>query len=434
MNDVPGCYTLLADDNCHFANDPKLLRSFKAHLVYNLVLNGRIAFSDNQVICSSNLQTLAASDATVIALFEKGFFDLAIRSDFDETSGPASLQVVHQAFLKERKIRHAARRYDANGALGRIARCSRPLPWSYSAVRQNYTDRCEQLLLREFRPLLSDTGFENLTEILVSEKMRDSGLGRVFLQERLHRRMRSAGIRVGEARNALIMRCTEAPYLSNLPATIGLNPIYGDEHRASFELLRGGDQPLATTGEENVPSRFDHEHYVEGLCRLNLDDIRWLQEAPARRVYLSLTAAGIAGEQAYEDAFRAFVEFNRLIEDRIASRFPEIARHSPGDPGRKFLKQHARRYAAAGADDLLGIAVAAVSSVVPLALCKQVLFDVVGPLTGVPPPTLPTDEVEREVLRRRLGEHLRRAGRAERIQVEDQPVAGAPFVKEIIIS
>lgn len=431
MDAQSGCYTLLADDNSRFSNDPSLIRTFKAHLLYNLVLNGRIAFSDNQVICSANLQKLAATDPTLIALIENGLFDVAVRF-VPEQGGVLSLRSVHRAFIDENKIRHAALDYDSS-PLALFERHATKVPWTYDVIRNNYTSGAEQLLVREFRQVLTDTEFDRFLAILSEEKDRDSGLGREFLQNRLHLRMRKAGIAVGKSRRELIRRCTDAPYLSNLPATIGLNPIYAHEHSASFDLMRGGGAELETTGAVRAPSRFDHSHYVEGLCRLTLDDVQFLQELPSRRAYLE-RSAGLAGESDYDQAVAAFVEFNLLLEDRIASRFPEIARRSSGAPDRTFYKQKALAYAGAGAEDLFGILVGHFCPVAPLALCKQVLLDVLPERFRPKPRSVPADTVRREVTRRRLAEHLRDAGQAERLDVEERTIGGRPFSKEIVIS
>jgi hypothetical protein len=433
MEGQTGCYTLLADDNSRFANDPALIRVFKAHLLYNLILNGRIAFSDNQVICSANLQALAASDPTLIALVENGLFDLAVRSR-PAQGGIASLRSVHADFVDERKIRHAALDYDSTPALALFDRCAAKLPWTYDVIRRNYTSGAEQLLLREFRAVLADSEFDRLGEILRAEKERDQGLGREFLQNRLHLQMRKAGIRVDKSRRELIRRCTDAPYLSNLPATIGLNPIYAHEHSASFDLMRGGGATFETTGAIKAPSRFDHSHYVEGLCRLTLDDVIFLQDLPSRSAYLERSGAGPTGSGDYERAVDAFVEFNLLLEDRIAARFPEIARHSPGAPDRTFYKQKALAYGAAGAEDLFGILVGQFCPVAPLALCKQVLIDILPERFRRKPRSVPAETVQREVTRRRLAEHLQQAGTAELLDVEERPVGGRPFSKEIVIS
>ena len=432
MDSQAGCYTLLADDNSRFSSDPALIHTFKAHLLYNLVLNGRIAFSDNQVICSANLQKLAATDATLIALLENGLFDVAVRSR-PEQGGIASLRSVHKDFIDERKIRHAELDYDAS-PLDLFERHAGKLPWTYEVIRNNYTSGAEQLLLREFGRVLADAEFDRFRAIIAEEKERDSGLGREFLQNRLHLRMREAGIAVGRARRELIRRCTDAPYLSNLPASIGLNPIYAQEHGASFDLMRGGGAAFETTGEVRAPSRFDHSHYVEGLCRLTLDDVLFLQKLPSRRAYLERSGGGLAGESDYDQAVAAFVEFNLLLEDRIASRVPDIARHSSGAPDRTFYKQKAIAYAGAGAEDLFSIVVGHFCPVAPLALCKQVLLDVLPERFRRKPRSVPVESVQREVNRRRLAEHLGTAGRAERLEVEDRLVGGRPFSKEIVIS
>jgi hypothetical protein len=429
-----GCYTLLADDNSRFSNEAALRDSFKAHLVYNLILNGRIAFSDNQVICSSNLQELAATDPTIIALFEEGFFDLAVRADFGPNGGVAPLRAVHEAFVREQKVRHAAIDFDSTPALARIEKRARPIPWSYGAIRENYTGTCERLLLREFGRQLAIRELDRLREIIEAEKERDSGLGREFLQNRLHRQLRKAGIVVDAERRKLIRHCTDAPYLSNLPSLIGLNPIYAEEHRASFDLMRGGGIAFETTDGVKAGSPFDYEHYVAGLCRLTVDDIHALQELPSRDAYLRLSGGGITDEGKYDEAFRAFIEFNLLIEDRIASRFPEIVRRSPSLPDRTFYKQKAKTYAEAGAEDVFGILVGMVCPVLPLALCKQLILDLWPFGAEKAARSLRSDVVEREARKKQLASHLDRAGAADRLQVEDRPVSGSCFAKEIIIS
>lgn len=426
---------MLADDNSRFSNDQALRAGFKAHLVFNLALNGRIVFSDNQVICSDNLQKLVAHDPVVHALLEEGFFDLAIRADFNGESGIASLPVVHQAFVDERKIRHAARHYDETPALALIERHARPIPWRYDAIRTNYTSTCERLLLREFRELLGDQDYDWLASAIAAEKERDDGLGRKFLQDRLPDDMAHAGIVLDEARRDLIRRCTEAPYLSNLPSLIGLNPIYADQHRPSFDLMRGARQDVEVTDGRLVPCRFDHAHYVAGLCRLTVDDIRHLQDLPARRTYARLSSGSIRSQSDYDDAYEAFVEFNLLVEDRIASRFPEIARRSSGDDTRTFYKQKAKQYGGAAAEDAAGFLIGRLLvDALPLSLCRQVILDIRDWLRG--PQQARTSEaavLDRVLVQHRLGAHLERSGEAERIGLEDSPGPG-PFVKEIIVS
>ncbi|HYN46792.1 MAG TPA: hypothetical protein VES64_08885 [Allosphingosinicella sp.] len=435
METQKGSYTLLADDNSQFSNNKDRRDGFKAHLVYNLILNGRIAFSDNQVICSSNLQSLVAYDPVILALFEQGFFDLAVRSDFDTESGVASLPSVHQAFVRERKIRFAANRYDETPALALIERHARPIPWSYDAIRTNYTATCQSLLLREFRPLLSDSEFDLFEAAIEAERERDDGLGREFLQNRLHEEAVRAGIRIDEDRRELIRRCTDAPYLSNLPSLIDLNPIYADEHRASFDLMRGTGLQLESTEGEKAPCRFDHAHYVAGLCRLTVDDIRFLQELPARQDYLRLSNGNISTEADFEAAFRAFLEFNLLVEDRIAARFPEIASRSAGDPDRIFYRQKAKDYGKAVGGDAVGILIGTALPFFPLSLCSQVIFDVGSWLRGEQPArSVGADVLERETARKRLEAHLGRSGAGAKLTMEDRPEPGSAFAKEIIVS
>ena len=429
-----GCYTLLADDNSQFSNSRDRRAEFKAHLVYNIILNGTIVFSDNQVLCSSNLQSLVAHDRVTLALLEEGFFDLAIRQDFDGEPGVASLARVHDAFVRERKIRHAAKRFEDTPALALIDRHAGRIPWPYGSIRTNYSDNCRRLLLREFEPLLTSTEFERFRERIETGES-DRGLGREFLQNNLPDEMTAMEIAVDDGMRQLIRRCTDAPYLSNLPSLIGLNPIYADEHRASFDLMRGRRHQLEATDAERTPCRFDYEHYVKGLCSLTLDDIRSLQDLPSRQTYLRLSDGGIRAQSDYDEAFRAFREFNLLVEDRIASRFPEIARASSGDPDRSFIKQKAREYGKAAAEDVTGILIGWAVKAFPLSLCRQVLIDVRAWVHGEQPRQgIGIELLEHDIVQKRLDDHLKLQGEDRKLRVEDRSNGGSPFAKEIIVS
>jgi hypothetical protein len=99
-------YTLLADPNLPISIDESLCKAFKAHLIYVLIFNNSIVFSDSQAISSSNLRRLAARDGVIRDLFKNGRFHLAIRrgASEDNVAELLDLDNIQTSFLREGKL------------------------------------------------------------------------------------------------------------------------------------------------------------------------------------------------------------------------------------------------------------------------------------------------------------------------------------------
>lgn len=434
------CYTLLADDSSLFANSTGFYKPFKAHIVLNVILNGGIVFSDNQTICSRNLRMLARDDGLIQELFKQGQFGVALRQGFKEDAPEemVSMAILHDAFVKEGKIRHAETDFEKSGELLFIEQHARRVPWSYDAVRTNYTDTCQAVLLNEFRPILNDTHYAVFGSLISEERERDKGLGREFLQNRLGQQMAAAGMIIDDGIRKKLQSCTDAPYVSNLPKTIGLDPIYSEEHRASFELVRGRKAQFEDIDDpDDVEMRLDHAHFIEGLTWLDVDDVAFLQHCGERRHYLKVLGLMAEDAKHFDDLEEAFKALNLRIEDRIIRRMPGLKSHSPSGARRRFRKQVAVAIdnGSAVGMDVLGLTVEAVGCALPpgLGIASKLLLDVVKTrIEGLEDESAMADWARREIQRDRLAAYLK--GKQADSRMSFEMATTSSFEKEIIVS
>ena len=434
------CYTLLADASSDFASRPEFYRGFKAHVVLNTVLNDGVVFSDNQAICAANLRRLVRDDEMVRQLFVEKHLGLAIRQGIDEDPDEIpSMAWINDAFEQQGKIGPEPRLDTGLDDLAFMERHARLIPWPYQEVRANFTRTSEAVMRGRFRELLGDRDYDVFEEILRTERTAepDSGLGRALLQDRLPVAMAAAGIGVGHDLKAVLKTCTDAAYVSNLPATIGLNPIYSQEHAASFSLLRGGAvRPEDIDEARPVPMKLDHRHFIEGVNWLDLDDVQYLRTCSERRTYMKMAAAVANDAGRLDDVALAYVELNKRIEDRIIQRRPELRVHSPEAERRKIRKQVMRRVDyGMEALDCLGLGwelegalkMAAVMTV-------KVVFDVVRARIEGDGARPFLDAAKHDLEMKRLRDYLAERDTTDTLVHEEQVIETSSFDKEIIVS
>lgn len=426
-------YTLLADASQPISIDPTQERRFLAHIVTTLIFNDRIVFSDNQAIGSRNLRTLVRSNGLVRALYETGHFSLALRKQegVESRLHEFELDRVQTVFLSEGKLDYDRGLAEIRDDIAFIEKNSKVIEWNYGDVRKNYTHNARQLLESRFSALLSNVDYAEFCRILDEENTRDKGLGRAFLQNRLQSLMEQQLSAVPPNLHQEIVDCTNAPYVSNLPATLGLNPIYPQSLQRSFQLLRGASFSMAEEGPSRaVRTRLSHAHFVEGLARLDLDDIRELRASAA----IKLLRNASRGDASYspDEVELAFEEAHISVEDRIASRFPELRRNSVVDRQRQLHRSIGARRDA-------GMLVA---EVVAFTLSFAILPGVSTAVTHlfnryVKGQTGDSDQlkiIDRNLRQKALQRHLRDLGKDERIEIEELTTTGSGFQKETIIT
>lgn len=435
------CYTLLADDSSAFANDPDHRRGFKAHIVLNVILNDGIVFSDNQIICSENLRSLTRVDGLVQELFKAGRFGVATRMGFeDDPTRLITMDALLEAFRREGKIRPDAAAYTDSPELSFVERHAVTLPWTYDAVRRSFTQTCEGMIRDHFGRTLSQRHFDVFWTLIEQERARegDGGLGRAFLQMRLPEQMQKAGLAVDDGVRAALKRCTDAPYVSNLPRTIGLNPIYSSEHAESFELLRGTRMEFQDV-EEPVPvgMKLDHAHFVEGINGLDVDDVETLRTCVERKVYRQACADLARNPSRLHDVAVFYGELNRRIEDQILSRRPEL-RVSTARPEPCRVRKMAARALDYGmsAVDCLAINwdVLGPQKIAAVMGAKVVMDMLKAGVEGAGPGRRHHDAARHDVEMKSLASYLHARGLGERLTIEETIVRTASFDKEIIVS
>lgn len=428
-------YTLLADDSAPLSRENAAYREFKAHLIYTVIINGGIVFSDNQIVTSPNLRLLTRQDGVIKQLFRDKYFAVAMRENFNGSERRATIREIHEAFVNEGKIARGSFSYDFGNELDFLEHHAVKRGWSYEQIRENYTRDCEQILLRCFSSRVDAESFARFRDAIAFERERDGGLGRQFIQYRLREQMVAQGVPFSDDDQDMVRRCSDAPYVSNLPRTIGLNPIYAPQHADSFQLVRGCELRFVDVdAPRDIAAKIPYSHFVEGLIQLDLDDINALHQTTAFRQLTALQASEQRDQQNFDAIEEAFLELNIEIEDRIVSRFPGLRQHSPGDQKKRLRRQAAVTFdhGTAVATDMLTLALDFLSGVPFLGTGTKLIFDRV------------TDRIEAGDLRPKLGtaaylrqkraleEHLRSLDKAQMLNIEEL-ITTQGFPKETVV-
>jgi len=428
---ILGNYTLLADENCNFSKAENLLAAFKAHIVFNVLTNGSLTFSDNQIIASPNLRKLIRRDGVIRKLVESGQIDVAVR---DPGQGINDLREVFEAFRAEGKIPEGYGNLDDSPEITFMEEHSRKIGWDYGSVRGNFTTDCERIVLEQSRIVLSDTNFDFLRDAVREEAEQNNGLGRVFLQDHLPGMLEHRGIMTRGEAFRFLTRCTDAVYLSNLPKTIGLNPIYANEHKESFKLLRGGQYELKDYGDDlDLKPRLPAKHFTQGLNMLDMEDIALVHSSDAYRDFARLSASANPVRD-FDQLFVVYGELNRVIEDRIITRFRGLLNHSPAPDPRKLKRQYGSwiEMGVARLMDVLSIANVA-SPVAGVVLGWGVNFLVDTVRKKVDPERRHIEAARHDLERRRLETYLRKHGKADELSFEAEMHDADSFDREIIV-
>jgi hypothetical protein len=433
-------YTLLADPNLPISIDESLCKAFKAHLIYVLIFNNSIVFSDSQAISSSNLRRLAARDGVIRDLFKNGRFHLAIRrgASEDNVAELLDLDNIQTSFLREGKLIYGQQYSGSGTELSFMEANSHIIPWTYWDVRNNYTTTCRNTLSKQFLPHLSDTDFEKFSNVLDEEDARDHGLGRAFLQYRFLDEMRKRSIILPDNAQDLIIDATDAPYISNLASMLDLSPIYSETQQKSFQILRGEKfEFVDATDPIYFRTTLDFVHYVEGLTMLDSDDIDFIQQSDVMKAYWKQQEIGFESESSIVEFQKAYIAVNILIEDRIISRFPGL-KISTGTPQRREIR---RKWAKAGAGssavlDLVCLALSWAGIPTPMAgTGYNVIFE------RIKSKWMPSEDERRfdeiahhEIGRRALKQHLNKTKKNTTLNFQEGVLNIKSFEKEVMVT
>lgn len=314
-------YTLLADDTQPISIEENLLRSFKAHLVLTLIFNKGVTLSDNQVICSKNLRRLVRRDGVIRKLFEEKQFTLAVRSDrtaLTPIKTPKSISSVNKSFYEEGKFDVTDDFYTDLSDIDFMDEFSTKRVWDYDDIRKNYTENSKKVILQHLGDLLSERDFEVVQEEIHIEEERDAGLGRIFLRDRLYGKILPRLQSRYEGLESLIQLCSDAHYITNLPRTLNLDPIYGSGHSKVFDIIRNTNIEDDLLDEPVVKRKgLDKKHFVEGLINLDVDSIFELQNSGVLEKYRESLQFNTGDDNDMRKLRNAYVVASERIEKEI---------------------------------------------------------------------------------------------------------------------
>lgn len=440
VDEMKSPYTLLADGNLPISKEERLTKAFKAHLLYTLIFNEKMVLSDSQAISSANLRRLVSRDGVIRDLFKQGRFQLAVRKGVSEETSESVMHLVdiQTALLNAGGLIYGQHKIGTEAELEFMASHAPVLPWTYWDVRNKYTATCKKTLETGFAPYLSDSDFQKLQEIVEEETVRDNGLGRAFLQQNLLEEMRRRSIVLPQNANEIIMDATEAPYISNLPSTLDLSPIYAESHQRSFQLLRGKRFELVDASDPlSVRASLDCEHYVEGLSMLDVDDIEAIRDSDVMLSYQELQSADFSKETNIHDLQHAYAATNILIEERIIRRFPQL-KVSTGTPQRREVRRKWARFGSnsSGVLDLVCMSLGFLDLLVPpmLGTGYTVIFEMIKNKSLPSNDKARVDDIaQHKLAMKSLDRHLKTIGRAEQIKFQEDVLNTESFEKEIMV-
>jgi len=377
-------FTLWADDSQRVSvkMSERFINEFKAHLVLNYIFHDTIVLSDSQAITCRNFRHLISrGDAVVRYMVEREAISIAMRNK-DDGKGRMDLISLEEEFREGDVIRSANAMPNAKiDDLIFLEDNSCKKEWSYSQVSENYSLNSKRLLNEHFCKSLNDIDIGIVNDI-VAEYEESAKINRLFLQEKFLKTLRPRLI--GTYDESVLQKTLKesytAPYVSNLPNVLDLNPIYLAEHERSFQVFRGEQYDWIDIDEsKSVVRKLDYSHLVEGICRFDTMDIESIRTSDTILAFKKLMKPSVEKNDKIQKELRQlFIEANILIERRVMERFPGLLTTSESAQNLNFSRKMATlRGESNTAIDLFTLGVSAVDALSGgvLALSK-IIFDI----------------------------------------------------------
>lgn len=356
-------FTLLTDDQNPLATGENARRHLKAHLVLLALTNSSLSVPDSFLLNNPNLRLLLDQDDTIRHLVSAGILQFALR---DSAHGHArGLIRLRDDFETDGKLRDTVRALP-DSALDFVQVNGVFRPWNLSEVGRNYATLCANALFSaRTRDALGDRKTTFLQRLI--EEEHDNRIERNLIYYGLEAPFSKAGLPLTPSDMAHLRLCVDAPYQSNLPALLGLNPAYDETSRASFELMRGVElQETEIDTAREMPDRLDAPHFVAGLAELPFEDIESFRDSAEFAAFIR-AFAGCADPDVVEESF---FELDVAIQATILARYPDLQSRSSILSKRKLVKYaHSYRKDGVGRfSDVVSFAVDAAGVTLPFGI------------------------------------------------------------------
>lgn len=406
--------TLLADDQGELANGNEQRKFLKAHLVQQALTNTSVSVSDSFLINNPNLRRLIRDDHTIRGLVAEGILQFAMRDT--ALSSANGLSKLVKEFRAKGTLRDNVKNAPSD-ELTFIQNNGTFIPWAMEHVSNNYASLCRKALfsLRTIEAL-GDEKTALLRRII--EDDRDGVIERNLIYFEIEDLFARHNQPLTPNELAHLRLCVDAPYHSNLPSLLGLDPSYDDSSRESFELMRGIELTATEIDEaRELPDRLDGEHYVHGLSELPLDVIMDHRVGFEFETFVK-AIANRADPDTVEDSF---FHHNIAIESAILGQYPELQSRSSIIAKRKISKKvhEYRKDGVSRISDIVSIGMSLAEFTLPFGIgyCASHLLDYVRSHHSEPAASRSLDDIATyEKERKRLERYLSEKGLDKKIK------------------
>lgn len=320
-------YWMLADTEVPLAWDPTKLDSFASYFKHALLFNEKLMLSDAQAVNCMNFRRLLTKNEDFRQVLNKDILSVAVRAPDDAPQGHALTQV-RDAFVAEGKQRtQNAEEFQANDDLELInAGCEIAL-YNYTQLRDNYTNGVMRIM--NLPHVMGKFGVDDhayIVELLNQESERNQGLGRIYLQQGLGADLTAQGHAETWARHRdLLMKISDAPYITGIPTVMAADPIYSPLHEEAFNLVTGTDATTTAAATEvtsvlALQTDLNLSSYQQALAQLQLEDVFYLRSTPEYKTYQKRSKNPVRNEDELREVTEALIVYQRLIDNMIIRR------------------------------------------------------------------------------------------------------------------
>lgn len=330
---------MLADTELPIAKDLSYKSSFEAHFKHGLLFNEKLMISDAQAVNCVNFRTLINESPEFKSLMSEDLLSIAVRDPLG-TFNCDRLTQVRDAFQKENKCNMKQEQFLVDTDLDFVNENCEIIPYTYSSLRDNYTDSIFEIFEGENARKVFGTDIQKLIiERLLVESERDQGLGRVFLHKNFESDLRRVGKQeVWGKHKDDIIRFSDAPYVTGISKVLNTNPIYSPLHQNSFELAYPKKpQVIEKDSPIEITTNLHLSTYEQALSKLMPEDILFIRDSYEFKAYQKQISNGVSTGNSLENTLDSLIAYQNLIDQYIIKRHLGL-KTSKQFKGKRFLE------------------------------------------------------------------------------------------------
>ncbi|MCC5879111.1 MAG: hypothetical protein JJU03_04370 [Idiomarina sp.] len=359
-------YWMLADTEVPLSWEPSQLERFETFLKHALLFNQKLMISDTQAVNCVNLRRLMQKGSGFHELLHRDIFEIAIRGK-DNTNEQISLIDLRDQFAARGVNRFQSDDFLRNDDLTTLQSSSSTRVYHVETLGTLYTEAVQALITRnDIQTALSPAHFELFNALLTQEVAQQGRLTREFMQNTLGARLKSIHASdVWAQHRDLIMRISDAPYVTAIPQVMTASPIYSPQHQASFDFVYGvsSAQVEPLLNEDNQPQSYEISTglnlsgYELGLRQLNADDIFDLRNSVSFKEYILASQSSVSSAAQLDGIYEKLAAYQEAIDKRIVERYAGLKVSRVDKSANRWRLNASRRLCADTGELMFGLAV-----------------------------------------------------------------------------